>query len=169
MQRISSSSRKYPILFQSWLVSGSPIDLTTSFDWKERRFRVLDTGIQVRRQFQNGWMELTALRCPRLGPPCLAKRLSCARSMSSLPVRSGGKGVAGHSALRSNSRRVRGVSHCRDKLSQNQLGVLCRCCFSSFRRLAMGGGEESVVGSASTYSCRFRLRGIGVFSKGNES
>ena len=123
----------------------------------------------VRRQFQKGWMELTALRCPRLGPPCLAKRLSCARSMSSLPVRSGGKGVAGHSALRSNSRRVRGVSHCRDKLSQNQLGVLCRCCFSSFRRLAMGGGEESVVGSASTYSCRFRLRGIGVFSKGNES
>ena len=46
MQRISSSSRKYPILFQSWLVSGSPIGLTTSFDWKERRFRILDTGIE---------------------------------------------------------------------------------------------------------------------------
>ena len=73
--------------------------------------------------------------------------LSAARSMSSLPVRSGGKGAAGHSVLRSNSRRVRGVSHCRDKLSQNQLGVLCRCCFSSFRRSEMGG-EESVVGSA---------------------
>ena len=33
----------------------------------------------------------------------------------------------------------------------------------------MGSGEESVVGSASTHSCRFRLWGIGVFSKGNES
>ena len=46
MQRISSSLRKYPILFKSWLVSGSPIDLTTSFDWEERRFRILDTGIE---------------------------------------------------------------------------------------------------------------------------
>ena len=47
--------------------------------------------------------------------------------------------------------------------------TMCRCCFSSFRRLATGGGEESVVDSASIYSCRFRLPGIGVFSKGNES
>ena len=46
MQRISWSLRKYPILFQSWLVSGSPIDLMTSFDWEERRFRILDTGIE---------------------------------------------------------------------------------------------------------------------------
>ena len=43
MQMISSSSRRYPILFQSWLVSGSSIDLTTSFDWGERWFRILDT------------------------------------------------------------------------------------------------------------------------------
>ena len=170
MQRFSSSSGKYPILFQSWLVSGSPIDLTTSFDWKERRFRILlDTDIQSEDSFKRiGWIELTALRCSRLGPPCLAKRLSYARSMSSLSVRSGSKGVvAGHSVLRSNSRRVRGVSDCHDKLSQNQLGVLCRCCFC---RLAMGSGEESVVGSASTHSCRFRLRGgIGVVYKGNKS
>ena len=56
MQRISSSSRKYPILFRSWLVSGSPIDLTISFDWKERRFRVLDTGVQLEGNFKRvGW------------------------------------------------------------------------------------------------------------------
>ena len=55
-QRISWSLRKYPILFQSWLVFGSPIDLTTSFDWKERRFRVLDTGIQSEGNFKRvGW------------------------------------------------------------------------------------------------------------------
>ena len=33
----------------------------------------------------------------------------------------------------------------------------------------MEGGEESVVGSASIYSFRFRLGGIGVFSQGIES
>ena len=82
------------------------------------------------------------------------------RSISSLPVRSGGKGVAGHSVLRSNSQRVRGVSHCREKLSQSQLGVLCRCSFSSFRRLATGGDKESVVGSASIYSFRSSPAGL---------
>ncbi len=89
--------------------------------------------------------------------------------MSSLPVRSGGTGTAGHSVLRSNSRSARGVSHTRDRLSQKELGVRCRRWFSSFRLLGVGGGEESVVGSASRHSCRFRLRGIGVSSKGIES
>ena len=36
----------YPVLSQFWLVFGSPIDLKTSFDWKELQFRVLDTMIQ---------------------------------------------------------------------------------------------------------------------------
>lgn len=35
----------YPVLFQFWLVFGSPIDLKTSFDWKKLQFRVLDTII----------------------------------------------------------------------------------------------------------------------------
>lgn len=89
----------------------------------------------------------------RLDPSCLAKRLSCARSMSFLLVQSSGKGAAGHSVLRSNSRRVWGVSHCRDKLSQNQLGVLCPCCFSSFRDLAMGSGEGSSQYTAVIFDC----------------
>ena len=105
---------------------------------------------------------LTPLRLSRLGPPCLAKRLSSARSIFSLPVDSGGRGVVNPTVLRSNSPRARGVSHNRDKLSQNQLGVRCRGCFSSFCRLVVGGGEESVVGSVSTDSFRFRLWSIGV-------
>ena len=89
--------------------------------------------------------------------------------MFSLPVNSGGTGAAGHTVLRSNSRSAREVSHKRDRLSQNQLGGRCRCCLSSFRRLVVGGGEESVVGSASTHGFRFRLGGIEGFSEGIES
>lgn len=37
----------YPILFQFWLVFGSPIDLRASFDWKELRFRGLDVIIPL--------------------------------------------------------------------------------------------------------------------------
>ena len=105
-------------------------------------------------------MEFTTFKCLRFGPPCLAKRLSCAKSMSSLSIRSDDKKITNHFVLRSNSRRVRKINHCRDKLFQNQLNVLYRCCFSIFRRLTMNGGEKSVVGFVSIYSCRFRLRGI---------
>jgi len=66
-------------------------------------------------------------------------------------------GGAGPTVLPLNSRSARGVSGTRDRLSQN------------FRRLVIGGGEESVVDFASIDSCRFRLRGIGVFSEGIES
>ena len=37
----------YPILFQFWLIFGSPINLRTSLDWKELRFWVLDTIIPL--------------------------------------------------------------------------------------------------------------------------
>ena len=167
-QRISLSSRKYPIFFQTWLVSWSPIDLRPSFDSNDLRFRDPDTSMQSESFLEKSWIWLTAPRSSRLGPPCLAKCLSCVGSMSFLPVRSDDTGAAGHTILRSNSRSARGVSHCRDRLSQKELGVLCRCWFSSFRRLVVGGDEESFVGSASIHSCRFRLRGIGVFSGGIE-
>ena len=102
-------------------------------------------------------MELTSRRSLRLGPPCLAKRLSFARLIFSLPALEGGNGVPGQTVLRSNSRRARRVSHCRDRLSQNELGgVWCLRLSSSFCRLAVGCGGKPVLGSASI-SCRFRL------------
>lgn len=97
--------------------------------------------------FEKHWVWLTPRRSPRAGPPCFAKRLSSSGSMSCRSVWSGRAGGAGRTVRRSNSRRARGVSHSRDKLSQKSL-----------RRLVLGDSKWSVTGSASAEAFLFRLR-----------
>ncbi len=123
MQRIFSFSRMYLILFPTWLFFWSSIDLRSCFAERTLRSLTQNTSIQLVELFERSWISLTALRSSRLDSSCLAKCLSCARLMSSLSVQSDDTEAVNYTILRSNSWRAQQVSHCRDRLSQNQLDV----------------------------------------------
>ena len=112
---------------------------------------------------------LTTLIPSRLGPPCLKKRLSYVIYSFFITEELGGKGVTGRFVLKLNSRRARGTSGTRDRLSQNKRGVLYCERLSSFHRL-MDNREGSgvVLHSASVDNFRFRLGDIRVLLKGIE-
>ncbi len=101
-------------------------------------------------------IELTSRMSPRLDSPCLAKRFSFVKSMFFLSVRWGDTETAGQIVLRSNFRRARWVSHCRERLSQKKLSVWCRWWSSSFCLLAMNC-DDKLVSDFASLNCRFRL------------
>jgi len=111
---------------------------------------------------------ITPLISLSTGPPCLAKRFSSVGRVTVRPGRSCCEGASSRVVLRSNSRSARGHSHWRDRLSQNEGGVLCRGHFSCLCRWAFGRGW-GVGESASVYGFRFCFNGASAFTKGIEN